>query len=84
MAELSNEHRQPDLPKRGTTDRDYEIAFKLIAAVQRAVESPDFHAGVIYAYEAAGRTHQAALFTAAVEEQRAFAALEAEFGNETE
>lgn len=59
---------------------DYDRAFRIIAAIHRAVSSAEFHAGVLYGYERAGRPDSGALFTAAVEEQRRFAQDEAEFG----
>jgi hypothetical protein len=53
---------------------DYDAAFRLIAQVQRAAASDDYHAGIIAGYENSRRPAMAAKFTAAVEEQRAFAA----------
>lgn len=62
---------------------DYDGALRVVLAVQRAVASDDFHAGVVYGYEQTGRPETAAAFTRAVDQQREFAALEAEFANET-
>lgn len=60
-------------------DYDYDGALKFIAVVRRAVDSADFHAGVVYGYTDSGRPAMAAAFTAAVEERREFDAIEAEF-----
>ena len=64
------------------TEYDYAAAFRLIEQVQRATASDDYLAGVIAGYENSGRPAMAAKFTAAVAEQRQYAADEAEFGAE--
>ena len=62
------------LTAKTAADRDVESEFRLIAAINRAAASDEFHAGIIAGYELTGRTAQAAKFTAAVEAQRALAA----------
>jgi hypothetical protein len=68
----------------GTADNatayDYDAAFRLIAQVQRAAASDEYLAGIIAGYENSGRPAMAAKFTAAVAEQRAFAADQAGHG----
>jgi hypothetical protein len=69
-----------DTSEKTTIEYDYDRAFRIIELVQRAVDDQGFYAGVLAGYELAGAL--SAHFTAAVDEQRQFAADEAECGTD--
>jgi hypothetical protein len=69
---------------RQAAEYEYDAAFRLIAQVQRAAASDEYLAGIVAGYENSGHPATAAKFTAAVAEQRKFAADEAESRNDTD
>jgi hypothetical protein len=63
---------------------DYDHAFLMIAAVDQAAASDDFHAGIIAGYNLLRHPSGAAKFTAAVEAQRQRIQDDAELGDDTD
>lgn len=62
-------------------DYDYENARRVVRSIQRAAADPVYLEALLSVYREAGYGDYADKFAAAVEEQRTFAALEAEFGD---
>ncbi len=57
---------------------DYDHAFRLIDRIKRALADPTYFAAAVMVYREMYSAEMAEKFTAAVEEQREYAALEAE------